>query len=99
MLPTWISCRQAILFIKINILQLSDLEKPVKYPIKSTMIIAIIISYRQANGSFFQRTQERLIPWQQIAIIGTDIILIKDNPLPQEAKEKTQEIYSMNEES
>lgn len=63
------------------------------------MIIAIIISYRQANGSFFQRTQERLIPWQQIAIIGTDIILIKDNPLPQEAKEKTQEIYSMNEES
>lgn len=63
------------------------------------MIIAIIISYRQANGSFFQRTQERLIPWQQIAIIGTDIILIKDNPLPQEAKEKSQEIYSMNEES
>lgn len=45
---------------------------------KTGEIIAIIVIGRQDKMSFFAKPTELKITWDQIATIGTDIILIKE---------------------
>lgn len=60
------------------------------------IIKAIIISERQATGSLFQRSTERMIAWEQIVIIGADIILIQNEAV---IDEKHIKVNGINEES
>jgi len=41
-------------------------------------ITALIIIERQLKGSFFNKPDERVVSWNQIVTIGTDIILVNN---------------------
>ncbi|MGM8364213.1 YlmC/YmxH family sporulation protein [Virgibacillus sp. W0181] len=45
-------------------------------------IIALIVAERGAKGTMFKKTEERLIYWEQIATIGSDVILVNDGQNP-----------------
>lgn len=45
---------------------------------RSGAINALIVSTKQAGGNLFNRMTETVIPWQQIVIIGDDIILVNE---------------------
>lgn len=42
------------------------------------LITALVIIERQMKGSFFNKPEEKVIAWNQIVTIGTDIILITE---------------------
>ncbi len=42
------------------------------------LITALVIVERQMKGSFFQKPEEKIIFWNQIVTIGTDIILVTE---------------------
>lgn len=54
-------------------------------------ITALILIEKQIKGGFFQRPTEKWIHWDQIVIIGTDLILVNEErikmiPSPQMTK-------------
>ena len=45
---------------------------------QSGLVTAIIVIDRQGKGAFFQKHEEKVIQWNQILTIGSDIILVND---------------------
>lgn len=46
-------------------------------------IIALIIYLREKKGGLFGKPEELIIYWEQIATIGSDVILVNDISVPQ----------------
>ncbi|MGM8211828.1 YlmC/YmxH family sporulation protein [Virgibacillus sp. W0430] len=41
-------------------------------------IIALIVADRGAKGTMFKKVEERMVYWEQITTIGSDVILVNE---------------------